>query len=401
MPPRRARIDHQARPPGRSTRWTSRTHSVRCPASRCASTSSMTATSNDSRLERQRVPRRGERFDQRAFARGDVGRARDERLASRRSRTRVPSSPVLTASRAMRTGSLQPSTSRRSPSLMLAIETASDSPDDLKILKQLHRHRAWPLDRRTTDDIVPGCEKSAKNRAGQGKTRRSARRNGGRQHHDDRRRARRPPRPRQADRLADADGHRSPRQAHRRPLAAHQGFRSARVARRRGVWRLGHFRGQLLRGGEDRRRARAGLLEQIRPELEAIKPMSAVFDRRYVKRLDGPNVKKGKNKRDLADQLREDMRRFKQENSCDRLVMVWCGSTEVYLTESAAHASAGRVREGARGERREHPVEHDLRVCGDQGRHPVRERGAEPERRRPGVAGARRDRPDRRSPART
>src|SRR6185295_4516993 len=56
------------------------------------------------------------------------------------------------------------------------------------------------------------------------------------------------------------------------------------------------------------------LLEQIRPELEAIKPMAAVFDRRYVKRLDGPNVKKGKTKKDLADQVREDMRRFKQEN---------------------------------------------------------------------------------------
>ncbi|MBA3640563.1 MAG: inositol-3-phosphate synthase [Acidobacteria bacterium] len=81
------------------------------------------------------------------------------------------------------------------------------------------------------------------------------------------------------------------------------------------------------------------LLEQIRPELEAIKPMSAVFDRRYVKRLDGPNVKKGKNKKDLAEQLIEDMRRFKQENGCDRLVMVWCGSTEVYLTETPAHAS--------------------------------------------------------------
>jgi myo-inositol-1-phosphate synthase len=83
----------------------------------------------------------------------------------------------------------------------------------------------------------------------------------------------------------------------------------------------------------------AGLLEQIRPELEAVKPMSAVFDRRYVKRLDGPNVKKGKNKKDLAEQLREDMRRFKQENGCDRLVMVWCGSTEVFLTESPAHAT--------------------------------------------------------------
>jgi myo-inositol-1-phosphate synthase len=81
------------------------------------------------------------------------------------------------------------------------------------------------------------------------------------------------------------------------------------------------------------------LLEQIRPELEAIKPMAAVFDRRYVKRLDGPNVKKGKNKRDLAEQLREDMRKFKADNGCDRLVMVWCGSTEVYLTESPAHAT--------------------------------------------------------------
>jgi myo-inositol-1-phosphate synthase len=81
------------------------------------------------------------------------------------------------------------------------------------------------------------------------------------------------------------------------------------------------------------------LLDQIRPELEAIRPMPAVFDRRYVKRLDGPNVKKGKNKRDLADQLREDLRKFQQDNGCDRLVMVWCGSTEIYLTESAAHAS--------------------------------------------------------------
>jgi myo-inositol-1-phosphate synthase len=81
------------------------------------------------------------------------------------------------------------------------------------------------------------------------------------------------------------------------------------------------------------------LLEQIRPELEQITPMSAVFDQRYVKRLAGPNVKKGKNKKDLAEQLIEDMRRFKKDNTCERLVMVWCGSTEVFLTESPAHAS--------------------------------------------------------------
>jgi myo-inositol-1-phosphate synthase len=81
------------------------------------------------------------------------------------------------------------------------------------------------------------------------------------------------------------------------------------------------------------------LLEQIKPELQAIKPWPAVFDRQYVKRLDGPNVKKGRNKKELAEQLRDDIRRFKEQHKLDRLVMVWCGSTEVYLTESEAHAS--------------------------------------------------------------
>ena len=88
------------------------------------------------------------------------------------------------------------------------------------------------------------------------------------------------------------------------------------------------------------------LLEQIRPELEQIRPWPAVFDRQYVKRLDGPNVKKGKNKRELAEQLREDIRRFKQEHQLDRLVMVWCGSTEIYLTESPAHATVAAFEKG-------------------------------------------------------
>ena len=81
----------------------------------------------------------------------------------------------------------------------------------------------------------------------------------------------------------------------------------------------------------------AGLLEQIRPELEAIKPWPAVFDRKYVKRLDGPNVKKGATKRALAQQVIEDIRHFKADNGLDRLVMVWCGSTEVFMTGTPAH----------------------------------------------------------------
>jgi myo-inositol-1-phosphate synthase len=83
----------------------------------------------------------------------------------------------------------------------------------------------------------------------------------------------------------------------------------------------------------------AALLEPIKSEMQAIRPWPAVFDRRYVKRLDGPNVKKGANKRELADQLRDDIKRFKAEHKLERLVMIWCGSTEVYLTESEAHAN--------------------------------------------------------------
>jgi len=83
----------------------------------------------------------------------------------------------------------------------------------------------------------------------------------------------------------------------------------------------------------------AALLDKIKPELEEIRPWPAVFDRKYVKRLDGPNVKKGKNKRELAEQVREDIRRFKKERGLNRLVLIWCGSTEIYMTETPAHAS--------------------------------------------------------------
>jgi myo-inositol-1-phosphate synthase len=81
------------------------------------------------------------------------------------------------------------------------------------------------------------------------------------------------------------------------------------------------------------------LLAQVRAEMEAIKPWPAVFDRRYVKRLDGPNVKKGANKMELAEQVRADIRRFKKDNNLDRLVMIWCGSTEIFMTETEAHQS--------------------------------------------------------------
>jgi len=81
------------------------------------------------------------------------------------------------------------------------------------------------------------------------------------------------------------------------------------------------------------------LLDKVKPFLKGLKPLKAVFDRNYVKKLDGPNVKKGKNRMDLAEQLREDIRRFKKSNKLERVVMIWCASTETFIKAGAAHQS--------------------------------------------------------------
>jgi myo-inositol-1-phosphate synthase len=88
------------------------------------------------------------------------------------------------------------------------------------------------------------------------------------------------------------------------------------------------------------------LVDQLKEPLSTVKPMPAVFSPEYVRRLDGPNVKKGPTKRDLAEQLREDIRRFLKANDCARGVMVWCASTEVYLQPSAVHATLAALEKG-------------------------------------------------------
>lgn len=87
-------------------------------------------------------------------------------------------------------------------------------------------------------------------------------------------------------------------------------------------------------------------LEPLRQELEAITPMSAVFDNNFVKRIDGQNVKKANTKLELAEALREDIRNFRQQHNCWRLVMVWCGSTEVYLEHSPIHDNLDSFERG-------------------------------------------------------
>src|SRR6266851_8297725 len=79
------------------------------------------------------------------------------------------------------------------------------------------------------------------------------------------------------------------------------------------------------------------LLGKLRKPLQKIKPMKAVFDQTYVKRLSGTNVKKGKNKLQLARQLIEEIAEFKRKNKCDRLVMIWAASTEVFMKQHAVH----------------------------------------------------------------
>ncbi len=78
-------------------------------------------------------------------------------------------------------------------------------------------------------------------------------------------------------------------------------------------------------------------LEPIKDFLQSIQPMAAAFDPEYVKKLNGPNVKSGPNKRDLAEQIRSDIRTFKETHGCDRCVMVWCGSTEIFLRPGSQH----------------------------------------------------------------
>ncbi|HFA50591.1 MAG TPA: inositol-3-phosphate synthase [Bacteroidetes bacterium] len=90
------------------------------------------------------------------------------------------------------------------------------------------------------------------------------------------------------------------------------------------------------------------LLEQIKPEMEAIKPMKAVFDKNYVKKLDGTHVKSAPTKMDLAEMVMDDIRRFKEEKGCERLVMVWCGSTEIYIKPGEVHSSIEKLEEGLR-----------------------------------------------------
>jgi myo-inositol-1-phosphate synthase len=89
-----------------------------------------------------------------------------------------------------------------------------------------------------------------------------------------------------------------------------------------------------------------GHLAALRGFLESVAPWPGVFDPAYVKKLNGSHVKKGKNKRDLADQLTADIEDFKKRHKLARLVMVWCGSTEIYLQPTDVHSTIEKFERG-------------------------------------------------------
>ncbi|MBV9036860.1 MAG: inositol-3-phosphate synthase [Acidobacteriaceae bacterium] len=92
----------------------------------------------------------------------------------------------------------------------------------------------------------------------------------------------------------------------------------------------------------------APLLEQLKNPLSAIQPMKAVFDQNFVKKINGPNVKSGGSKMELAEALMADIEEFRRRNECNRLVMIWCGSTEVFHKPAAVHQDLAAFEEGLR-----------------------------------------------------
>src|ERR1700676_4779716 len=86
-------------------------------------------------------------------------------------------------------------------------------------------------------------------------------------------------------------------------------------------------------------------LAKAKKFLSGIRPMKAAFDRNYVKRLDGPHVKKAKTKYDLALQIKEDIAKFRKQTKVSRVVVIWCGSTEIFLKQQDVHSTPAKFEQ--------------------------------------------------------
>ncbi len=91
-------------------------------------------------------------------------------------------------------------------------------------------------------------------------------------------------------------------------------------------------------------------LDEVKSELQTISPMKGVFYPGYVKRLHGTHTKVARTKADMVEQVRDDIRTFKRDRGCDRLVAVWCGSTEAFITPTPVHATVKSFEDGLRND---------------------------------------------------
>ena len=176
-------------------------------------------------------------------------------------------------------------------------------------------------------------------------------------------------------------------------IAADQGFRAARRRSNDlvfGAWDI--FPDNAYDAAMNAGVLEKDLLAQLKTPLQTIKPMPAVFDQNYVKRLNGTNVKKGKNKMELAEQLIEDIAEFKRKNKCSRLVMVWAASTEIFLKPHAVHKTLEVLRAGDARQPQSDRALDDLRLRRAQVGRALRQRRAEPDGRHSGADRARRRR---------
>ena len=147
----------------------------------------------------------------------------------------------------------------------------------------------------------------------------------------------------------DADGNHPARQANRESSALDQGLCATRQDRRLvfGAW-------DIFEDSAYEAALHAGVLEkelllQLKGPLAKIKPMKAVFDQSYVKRLNGTNVKSGKNKLDLANQLIDEIDEWKRKNKVSRVVMIWAASTEIFLKENPVHKTIESFEKAMKG----------------------------------------------------
>ena len=96
-------------------------------------------------------------------------------------------------------------------------------------------------------------------------------------------------------------------------------------------------------------------IEPVRDELEKIVPMKAAFDHNYAKRLSGDNVKDCATRWDMVEQLRDDICRFREENQCSRIVVLWAASTEIYVpVDEKVHYRLADLEAAMRADDREH-----------------------------------------------